>query len=354
MPINFNIDLSARRKQQQALAELEKQRLQAEALRQSAFGQQEAGPPTRFGETSVSGGQLAPNAFVEQLFGNLATAPEGIKQTLGLLEKQRLADQAQRDLAQQQQEQATQSAQITSAFSGLPTEGRPGIAALVEGAKLPGKAGDEFRKRLAEGLLPQTLGAEQSLVTPFGGKVAGLEPGDMSPKEKRAAESVLGNQFKTDTRLFSAETDAMSKIRELGFNSAPTAATDNSLIFQYARLQSPGIVTKDDFEQARTTGGLPASVVGFMNKMVNGELPPDIRSQLVQAAALQYKGVADNYESRYKGFKELAEIRNLDPRKVLGSGRIKTKFEDLLSLDPTTGLLAAPPPPPPGTTVVDR
>ena len=51
MPINFNFDLSARRKEQQALDELEKRRQQFEALRQSAFGQQMEGQPTRFGET---------------------------------------------------------------------------------------------------------------------------------------------------------------------------------------------------------------------------------------------------------------------------------------------------------------
>lgn len=125
MPITFNFDPSARRRQQQALQELEKQRQQSEALRQSAFGTISEGPPTRFGEQSIAGGQLQPQPFVEQLFADPSTSGEGIKQTLALMEQQRQAEQSQRDLAQQQ-----------SVLGGI-TQQDPGLANLAALSGLP-------------------------------------------------------------------------------------------------------------------------------------------------------------------------------------------------------------------------
>lgn len=322
-------------------------------LREGFIGRQEAGPPTRFGETSVSGGAFPATDPRAQFVSELLQPPTyraGIQSALKMLEEQRLAEQSQRDLAAEQSQQQRIMAQRNKAFSGLDVSGRPAIAALIEGSKLPGKQGDEFAKQLAQELGGFTLSDTQTRYTPFGERIAGLEEDQIPAKEIRASESTLGARFKTDTRAFSDETDAMAKIRALGFNASPTAATDNSLIFQYARLQSPGIVTKDDFEEARKTGGLPASVVNFMNQMVDGKLPDNVRAQLIQAAALQYKGVSDIYDLREKGFRSLAKDRGLDPNKVVGSGRVKAKYEDLLNIDPRTNLLVTPPPPP-GTVI---
>lgn len=344
MPINFNIDLSARRRQQQALAELEKQRQAMESLTGQLLGTPTEGPPTATGLQSRMGGMLPGGPMADLVETQLTSGVPALQQG-GLGSAQAL-------LEQQRLNQLDQSRikQITSATSRLDLANRPAISSLVELAKLPGTQGEEAAKQLVQELGGFTLSESQTRYTPFGERIAGLEEGAIPPKERRASESTLGARFKTDTSAFSNETDAMAKVRALGFNASPTAATDNSLIFQYARLQSPGIVTKDDFEAARKTGGLPASVVNFMNQMVDGKLPDNVRAQLVQAAALQYKGVSDIYDLREKGFRSLAKDRGLDPNKVVGSGRVKAKYEDLLNIDPRTNLLVAPPPPP-GTVI---
>jgi len=157
--VNFNIelfDLSRRRKEQQALDLLESQRQQSEALRQSAFGTVEPGPPTRFGEQSVAGGQLAPNQFVEQLFGNQATADEGIKQTLALLEQQRKNEAAQ-----------NQQTQIQDALSGIP-QNTAESSALVNLVAATGGENRDFAKALGQQLAPFTLGRESTRFTGAG------------------------------------------------------------------------------------------------------------------------------------------------------------------------------------------
>ena len=65
---------------------------------------------------------------MEQLFADPSTAPEGIKQTLAMLEQQRQAEQAQRNLAQQQ------------GVIGQLTGEKPELAALGQFATTPGLA----------------------------------------------------------------------------------------------------------------------------------------------------------------------------------------------------------------------
>jgi len=102
MPVNFNFDLTGRRKQKEIQDQLSK-------LNTMAFGQPQGNAPPFIARPAIPGAlpQTPQNQIISQLLSNPSTSSAGIQETLRLLEEQRLTQQAQaegktqRDLAAQ-------------------------------------------------------------------------------------------------------------------------------------------------------------------------------------------------------------------------------------------------------------
>ena len=125
----------------------------------------------------------------------------------------------------------------------------------------------------------------------------------------------------------------MTKIKALGGSTTHSPATDNSLLFQYARLLSPGIVTSDDFENAKRSGGegYGDTIRSFFLQMQNGLLPDNVRTNIVHAAATQFKGESDIFKLRKKDYTDLATKNNLNPDEVTGLRKVRTDVSGILS-----------------------
>lgn len=311
MPINLSLNLPERRRQQQLQAQLE-------GLRGTLLGTQEAGPPTRFGEYSISGGLVAPTPqaqLVSQLL-QPATAEFGIKSALDLLEQQRQADLEQAKLSQQQSIQQ----QIAQALSGIPTEGRPGLSAIAQLAQIPGQS-EEALKALYKQLEPVTLSAEQQRISGLGQQIA-IAPKKASDleaeREKLWADATgLRKEFTTATKPYADQNSAYGRV--IASAQDPSPAGDLALIFNYMKVLDPGSTVREgEFAQVGAAGGLPTQVQRLYEQWATGnKLTLSQREDVVDRATRLFKQASKEHKITAMEFERLAKSRGVKPGDVI-------------------------------------
>ena len=341
--------------QQQRQRQVEEQLATAQSLQDLLVGnQQQLDPNALFVDNPLGGAPISGN--VAGRAGILPESPQrDFISTLLQSGSPQIAQQGtqltQQALAQQalQQQQRGESDIAAKARKALEDTRRRAVTGLQGRAELsPGQqflsdifagggpsSGEAF-KSLAGQFDPFTLSAGQTRFGPFGNQIARV---GVAPVNKTDAQTKLRKEFQSVTEAFSVSDDSMGKIKSLGVVLNPTPATDNSLLFQYASLLSPGIVTSDDFENAKKSGteGWAGQVRALASQMINGKLPDDVRRNIINAAAVQFKGESDIFTARKQDYTDLAIQNKLDSSQVTGLRKIRTDITDLLSPPPPTG-----------------
>lgn len=261
--------------------------------------------------------------FITQLLGS--KNPQLIQQGVGLA-GQGLNAQRQMDIA------GAARQTLAPVFEKLRAQENvsPSIDFLSRIAESGSPYANKAFEELAKTLQPTTLSPGQTRVGAFGQAIA---TGGVDPTKKQTAETGLRKEYNQLTKNIRESDEAMAKIKALGTVSQHTPATDNSLLFQYARLLSPGIVTSEDFENAKRSGteGWAGQIRTFANQLQNGMLPDAVRQNIVNASAVQFAGESEIFKGVKDDYTNLAKQNNLDPNNVVGASRIRTDISDLLN-----------------------
>lgn len=305
MPINFSFDLSARRKEQQALDELEKRRAQqmgniSELLYQPV-------PTARIGQPLQFG--PAPTIDPQQAEAMMALTPEKSGEaSLKLLEQQRSQQQAE---AQRQQ---LAGALQSPAFQATP-ETRA-VAELLRAGGSPEQAA-LFKDQFA----PFTLGADQQRFTGTGETIA-IGPEKLADLQARRDKmftqaTQLRGEFIGITKPFEEQNQAYGRV--LASAADPTPAGDLALIFNFMKVLDPGSTVREgEFAQVGAAGGLPTQAQRLFDSWVTGKkLTPSQRADVLGRATKLFEQAAGQHKKTAEEFRNLAKRQGLDPKDVI-------------------------------------
>ena len=303
MPVNFNFDLTGRRKQKEIQDQLSQ-------LRGTVFGQEASGPPTPQGVYPTTGGVLPPtpeNQLYSQLLSNPTTADIGITGAIKAMERQRMEDES---LKKQQA--------LSQAYSMIPTDGFPGVQALVAMAK----AGDpEAQKALADQLKPFSLSSGQERFTGLGTSIAiGPEDADKlnSERDKLFTQATkLRGEFTGITKPYEDQNQAYGRV--IASAQDPSPAGDMALIFNYMKILDPGSTVREgEFANAQNSGSVPNKVGALYNSVVNGQrLTKAQRADFVNLASRLFEQASKQHKKTAGEFRALAIRNKIDPKDVV-------------------------------------
>lgn len=127
---------------------------------------------------------------------------------------------------------------------------------------------------------------------------------DLVPREKVAdpatqasALAALRDDHRTESKMFGETSAAYQRIQDSAAN--PDAVGDIALLFNYLKVLDPGSTVREgEFHTVASAGGLPAQVQSLYNRMVNGELPPEVRSSIVSRATQLYRGQEKRFQEQ--------------------------------------------------------
>jgi len=312
MPINFNIDLSARRKQQQALDELEKRRKAVEAMTWQIFGTPTEGPPTATGLQSRIGGVLGgtPQASLAEL-----------QMTSDVPDMQQAGFQTAQQLMEQQRQKALADQQRKQLYTALQS---PAIQATPEGQALA--------NLILGGANPDQLKAFKDLLAPFTigeARYSGATGTQVAIAPKKAAEldaerntlfnqaTKLRGEFTGITKPFEDQNQAYGRI--LASSQDPSPAGDLALIFNYMKVLDPGSTVREgEFANAENSGSIPSRIQAQYNKVISGErLAPEQRADFVDRAGRLFSQAAKQHKKTAEEFRQLAIRNKIDPKNVV-------------------------------------
>ena len=157
-----------------------------------------------------------------------------------------------------------------------------------------------------------------------------LNLGQLSPKDRMAAEKTLRTDFNALTKNFRAVGDSFNTIMAGAEN--PTAASDLSLIFAFMKMLDPtSTVRESEFAQAEQAGALPDKVQNIIGRFWDGQrLTVNRPMFLTQAKNLYdarvpaYANIADNYTA-------IAGREGLDARNIVMDYTVNLKrFPEIL------------------------
>lgn len=104
--------------------------------------------------------------------------------------------------------------------------------------------------------------------------------------------------------------------------AAQNGIGDLDMIFAYMKMLDPAsVVRESEFEQVGRTGGLPAQVQGYFNRIQGaGSLSPDVRAQIVRHAATLRDGAEASINAERQRARELAVSYGFNPDRVAAPG----------------------------------
>ena len=100
-----------------------------------------------------------------------------------------------------------------------------------------------------------------------------------------------------------------------------TGAGDLSFIFQYMKMLDPrSVVREGEFETAKKTGGIPASVWAAYEGIKNGRLlSAQVKADFLSAASKMYMQEVSNYNAELGTYRDIATANGLDPELAIPS-----------------------------------
>jgi hypothetical protein len=140
----------------------------------------------------------------------------------------------------------------------------------------------------------------------------------------------LRDQFNTLTKDVRDAPTNFNKIKS-GFDMA-TGAGDIAGLTAYMKMLDPtSVVREGEFATAANAGGVSEWIRNLYNKAKSGQiLAPEVRQQLLGAAAGQVKAYKGKYDGLTKNYTEFATRAGLDPKDVINP----VEFPNLSPLAP--------------------
>tara|TARA_R100001460_G_scaffold58535_1_gene98360 strand:+ start:2013 stop:5024 length:3012 start_codon:yes stop_codon:yes gene_type:complete len=107
-----------------------------------------------------------------------------------------------------------------------------------------------------------------------------------------------------------------------------TGAGDLSFIFQYMKMLDPrSVVREGEFETAKRTGGIPASVWAAYEGIKNGRLlSAQVKADFLSAASKMYMQEVSNYKAELGTYRDIATANGLDPELAIPSMNLNQKL----------------------------
>ena len=306
-------NITAKRKEQQALDALEKQRQAYGGLTTQIFGAPTEGPPTAAGLQSRIGGQLGgtPQAAIAEM--QMASGVPGL-QAAGLTSAQQ-----QLEAERQRQLQKTQQLQLQKALTSPAIQATPegqALAALLGAGATTEQAG-LFKDQFA----PFTLSAGQKRFTGTGKTIA-LAPEDAAKLDAQRAKlftqaTQLRGEFTGITKPFEDQNQAYGRVIASAQDSSP--AGDLALIFNFMKVLDPGSTVREgEFAQVGAAGGLPTQVQRLFESWVTGKkLTPEQRADVVGRAGKLFEQASKQHKQTAEEFRNLAKRQGIDPKNVI-------------------------------------
>lgn len=306
-------NITAKRKEQQALDALEKQRQAYGGLTTQIFGAPTEGPPTAAGLQSRIGGLLGgtPQAAMAEM--QMASGVPGL-QAAGLTSAQQ-----QLEAERQRQLQKTQQLQLQKALTSPAIQATPegqALAALLGAGATTEQAG-LFKDQFA----PFTLSAGQKRFTGTGKTIA-LAPENAAKLDAQRAKlftqaTQLRGEFTGITKPFEDQNQAYGRI--IASSQDPSAAGDLALIFNYMKVLDPGSTVREgEFANAESAGSIPNRIWSQYNKIMSGErLAPEQRADFVDRAGRLFSQAAKQHKKTAEEFRNLAKRQGIDPANVI-------------------------------------
>lgn len=126
----------------------------------------------------------------------------------------------------------------------------------------------------------------------------------VDPGQQAQVAATLRDDFRNDSKVFQGVSDAYQRVTDSA--SDPTGAGDVALLYNYLKVLDPASTVREgEFQTVGSSGGLPTQVQGFFSKMVNGKLPTELRSDIVNRATKLYRGQEGRFKTqvldRYQG-----------------------------------------------------
>jgi hypothetical protein len=144
--------------------------------------------------------------------------------------------------------------------------------------------------------------------------------GDLVPRDKPADPNAafshaatLRDDFRVESQKFRDTADSYQRIVDSSANPSP--AGDIALLFNYLKVLDPGSTVREgEFQTVGNAGGLPTRVQSLYNRMVNGMLPADVRTDVVGRATQLYRGQEGRFKTQVLDrYHRLARRYGIDP-----------------------------------------
>ena len=162
---------------------------------------------------------------------------------------------------------------------------------------------------------PRSALQEQRKLESAAAKLTQEQAGQKFDQEKKLRDKWSENKETKTTQQVSVAT---GKVRTVA-NSAPSAAGDLSMVFNYMKILDPGsVVRESEFATAQNATGVPGQVRNVFNRILAGErMNPGQRADFLARAEQLYAVHLDRQQIFNDEFEDLAIRNNLDPQNIV-------------------------------------
>lgn len=214
--------------------------------------------------------------------------------------------------------------ELPAEAGGTPRVALPGTPKDKEPMSPEGKKIADAERMFGKGS-PQ----HKAMVEAFTAQAGGAEP----PKLTDVAG--LRKEFTARSANFLTIRDSYSRVMA----SAPTAAGDLSMIFNYMKMLDPGsVIRESEFAQAASSGSFGERIQGLVQRALDGRrLAAPVRADFIAQAGALIGSELGRHAQMEEQYRRQASLIRVDPRQVVVDfvGDLRPKAIDV-PLTPTT------------------
>jgi hypothetical protein len=185
---------------------------------------------------------------------------------------------------------------------------------------------ERYAKDLQTQKLERDLAVDPNAPIPTMTPDQALSAGSIDPKTKvidnrpqdnrdRSATISLSNEFSNQSKEFRLASQALPAV----LNSSPDAAGDMQMVYGLMKIYDPtSVVRETEFANAENARGVPDSIRGTWNKMMNGErLTTQQRDQFRASARNVYEGRLSQQKQLESEFRRQGASFGLNPDQIV-------------------------------------